>query len=117
MKIIKFSKTQKVTNNRLEELIIDKMIDTKNLSEKTNIPKREIFNYINGIEKPNARNLVLLSDELDVTVDYLLKLTNKKNLDKNIFARSYANPLSTGNAFLDKVEMAKLKILLAKHKF
>lgn len=59
----------------------NKNLTQKELSEKTGISEVSISRYLNGKHRPTSEILILLADELDCTIDFLLGRTDKPNLE------------------------------------
>ncbi|WP_438310908.1 helix-turn-helix domain-containing protein [Sporosarcina sp. FA9] len=82
------SQRLRVSRNRLK-------LTQETLAEKVNTTKSTISNYENGHSTPSNEMLVLLSDVLEVTTDYLLgktenPKTNSVNNDKAFFVNKIA---------------------------
>ena len=57
---------------RLKELMKFKNLNITKLSEKTNIPKNTISNWLNGKRTIQIDSLALLADFFNVSVGYML---------------------------------------------
>ncbi len=69
---------------RLRELIDDKGITQNQLSQIIGKTRQAINNYTLGNTAPDADTLIKLSKYFDVSVDYLLGLSDVKTTDKDI---------------------------------
>ena len=67
---------------RMRELRKEKGLNQRELAEKLGIKKNTYNGYETGKHRPNSNTLVKLSEEFNVTIDYLVGITNIKE-DKN----------------------------------
>lgn len=65
---------------RLFELLNENNLWFAELSRKTGISKTRISSYIAGISYPTPQNLVILSDYFNISSDYLLGISDIKNI-------------------------------------
>jgi transcriptional regulator with XRE-family HTH domain len=61
---------------RLKELIEAKSITQTKICHELNISKQKLSNWKSGYSEPDMDDLILLSDYLSVSVDYLLGKDN-----------------------------------------
>jgi transcriptional regulator with XRE-family HTH domain len=67
---------------RLKTLREEKGITTREISKIFKLGKSTISNYENDIRKPDYDILIKLADFYEVTVDYLLGITDERNIYK-----------------------------------
>lgn len=68
---------------RLYDLINESDCDQKDLAEKTGITAATISRYLNKKTLPSGRNLELLAEVFNVSVDYLLGRSDIRNYNSN----------------------------------
>lgn len=66
--------------NILNDLINEKNITQKQLSDETKIPKTSINNWVNGRVEPNSKQLITLANYFCRSIDYLLGRENDYGL-------------------------------------
>ena len=74
---------------RIKEMLLEKGISQKQLSEITGITESAISNYVKGTRIPRGANLIKIANALGTTADDLL--SGDKEMDKEkdlIFAKS-----------------------------
>ena len=64
--------------NRLKELRKEKNLFQKDIADFLGVERTTYVKYESGVSEPNINTLILLADYYDVTVDYLLGKTDKK---------------------------------------
>lgn len=69
------------TNERIKQLRIEKNITQKKMAEILNI-KEFSYQRFEYDSRPNLDNLITLADYFDVSVDYLLGRTDKREVNK-----------------------------------
>ena len=62
----------------LKQLMVEKNISNYRLAKDINVSNSTIANWLNGVTAPNNEKLRKLSAYFDVSVDYLLGKTDKK---------------------------------------
>lgn len=65
----------------LRKLRTDNSLTQEELSKKLNVSPSTISQYENGIREPGISQLINIAKTFNVSVDYLLGLTNIKALD------------------------------------
>ena len=65
----------------LRKLRTDNSLTQEELSKKLNVSPSTISQYENGIREPGISQLINIAKTFNVSVDYLLGLTNIKELD------------------------------------
>ncbi len=70
--MINCSETFSVFVERLQDLMMEKNLNIKELSAKTNIPRSTINGWTLKISRPQIEALCILADFFGVTTDYLL---------------------------------------------
>lgn len=68
-----------IFGKRLREARIERHMTQMEVAEAVNIAHRTYQNYEQGIREPAYETLVNLADILNVSTDYLLGRTEKKN--------------------------------------
>ncbi|GGE58354.1 helix-turn-helix domain-containing protein [Priestia taiwanensis] len=66
---------------RIKELRLERKLTEKQLGKEIGVTKGYIFGYENGNRTPDIETLQKLADYFDVSVDYLLGRSNKRNLE------------------------------------
>ena len=61
---------------RIRELRIERGLSHAELAETLNLNETLITNWENGGQAPRIKNLILLADYFDVTIDYLIGRTD-----------------------------------------
>lgn len=87
-------------NKILQDLISEKSIDIKELSAQTKIETSTLYGYLNSNSIPNLESAINLSNFFDVSIDYLLGLTDINNPPSNNninFIKTYETLLKTNN--------------------
>lgn len=64
---------------RLKELQTEYNLSIRKLSSECDIPYRTVQNYLLKLREPNLKALITLSNYFNVSVDYLLGLTDNPN--------------------------------------
>lgn len=67
-------------SRRLRAAMFRRDLISRQLAEKTGICDSQISSYVNGRSAPGAMRLVILSLALDVSVDWLLGLSDQMEL-------------------------------------
>lgn len=67
---------------RFKESRVNNNLTQEELSVKLNITKSAICKYETGTNKANIDMLILISKVLNVSIDYLLGLTNNPEINK-----------------------------------
>lgn len=104
--------------NRIGELRKEKGMTLKQLAEKFELRDNTLSQYETGKRKPSVELLFLLADYFDVTIDYLLKLTDErvgkiKDIDEafSVLKKIKYGDLKLGDISTNnKIEIAKLLI-------
>lgn len=68
--------------DRLIQILREKNITPKELSEKTGIPKSSISQYMSGYAKPKQDRIYLISKALDINPTWLLGYDVNINIEK-----------------------------------
>lgn len=76
---------------RLSLCMNKRKINNTELAEMSGITTATISRYLNGLRQPTAENIVLLSDSLNVSADYLLGLCDVPEENALISAYSIAS--------------------------
>lgn len=63
-------------NERLKELRVERNLSQKELGNLMNMSKMAISHWEGGHSEPSIRQLILLSDYFEVSVDYLIGKTD-----------------------------------------
>lgn len=71
---------------RLKELRLEKGLSQQELAEKLNISGKTVSGYENNVSQPNLDLLIEMARLFNVSVDYILGLSNVKTVDSNIKA-------------------------------
>lgn len=94
---------------RIKEMLKEKGISQKELSDKTGITQSAISHYVNGDRVPRGMNLVKIADALGTTTDDLLSGDREMDKEKDLV---YAKALIARNAsemtLDEKLEFVKL---------
>lgn len=69
---------------RLKELRLEKEMQQTELAEMLNLRSSAISKYEKGITQPSIETLIKLSEIFEVTIDYLVGVSNEKNPYKNM---------------------------------
>ena len=67
-----------VFHTRLRELIKERGITITALAKELKISRQSVSQYINGSAYPNIERLFMIARFFDVSIDYLVGLTEKK---------------------------------------
>ena len=78
------SDTVKIFSVRLTHLMADKEIKKKELADFLDVSAAAIGQFKSGIATPKIDNLIKLAEYFNVSIDYLLGLTDVKTTDINI---------------------------------
>lgn len=70
-----------ILGKKLKELRKNKKLTQKQISNDLGYSASRYSNYENNIRMPSLDELVILADYFDVTTDYLLGRTDKKNIE------------------------------------
>lgn len=65
--------------DRLKELRTERKMSQKSLAEKLSYGSTAIANYESGRNEPSIRDLITISHTLNVSIDYLLGITDIQN--------------------------------------
>lgn len=85
----------------------------KELSAKTGISKNTIGNYLTGHKSlPSAENAVKIADALGVTVEYLVKGSSSKDLNKEKLSKKYRKITESLYA-LDDIDLEAVDTLIS----
>ena len=71
-------------NSIIKRLRTDKDLTQNDLAEMMNCNRQKIADWERGKSTPSADDLILLSKKFNVSVDYLLGLSNTPTTDKDI---------------------------------
>ena len=103
---------------RLKQIREEKGLSQNELAKKINMTQQRISSYENGIREPDIETLKILADFFDVSIDYLLGKTDKRNNDNDKKELEINWALSGGYSALNDTnrEIAKsvIESLLAK---
>lgn len=69
-------KVTQVLSSRLRILIRMRQVSQKEIAAETGISEAQVSAYVKGRYLPSLTTTVLMANALDVSVDYLLGLTN-----------------------------------------
>ena len=84
---------------------VDALGGISKVCEKTGISRPTVSFWYNGERTPDAASLIVLSNNLNVSVDYLLGLTNVRNRDTDIQSVGEYTGLSEDSiAFLNRMK-------------
>jgi len=64
-------------NERLKQLRIERKITQVDLAKILNVKSTAISNYESGLNEPSYEKLKILADYFDITLDYLLGLSDQ----------------------------------------
>ena len=67
---------------RLKQIREEKGLSQNELAKKINMTQQRISSYEKGIREPDIETLKILADFFNVSIDYLLGKTDKRNNDK-----------------------------------
>ena len=98
-------------SQRLKALAKENQISMKCLLEKCNINRNFIYDLEHKEATPSSKTLVLLANELNVSVEYLLGLTDKKEKPTADGGERSAK-LTLLNALLEKLSDEQLDKVL-----
>ena len=93
----------KIFSKRLSDLIEEKNINKNTLAKKLEISYQQLNHYLNNQSYPSAKRLILLANYLNISLDYLLGLSNSKTNESDIV-----------NKFLEEEVNLKLVNLILK---
>lgn len=96
-------------NEILQDLMSEKSIDIKNLSQLTQIEIPTLYGYLNTNSLPNLESAIKLSNVFEVSIDYLIGLTEINMTPSNLsikFIDIYLNLLKENN--LNNYKVSKL---------
>lgn len=82
-------------SQRLKQIREENDYTRQELATAIHVTTATISNYENGNREPDIKTLLLISDYLDVSVDYLLGQTDV-NLRPNYMKKPYYKDISTG---------------------
>ena len=103
---------------RLKQIREEKGLSQNELAKKINMTQQRISSYENGIREPDIETLKILADFFDVSIDYLLGKTDKRNNDNDKKELEINWALSGGyNALNDtnrEIARSVIESLLAK---
>lgn len=85
----------RIITNRIKELLAEKNISQKQLSELTGITESAISHYVKGDRVPRGMNLIKIADALGTTADDLLSGDRELDKDRDLV---YAKALIARNA-------------------
>lgn len=68
-------------SKKLRSILIDMEISQAELSEKTGLTQATISRYLNGKMVPTGDKLYILSKTLNVSVDYMLGISDNKKIN------------------------------------
>lgn len=88
---------------RIKELLAEKNISSKNLSERVGVTPATISNINNGNHFPKEDLLLKIAKELDVDVKDLF-LSTKETNTRPIFIEEKGNYIKVGEIRLDKIK-------------
>lgn len=71
---------EEIFSERLRNILWHSKITQQALAEKTGLTAAAISHYVNGKQCPNSPALLLIADALNVSTDYLLGRTERKNI-------------------------------------
>ncbi|WP_243153482.1 helix-turn-helix domain-containing protein [Senegalia massiliensis] len=78
---------------RLKSLRLEKKLTQEELGNKLNVTKANISKYETGRIEPNIETLDYLSNFFDVSIDYLLGKTDKRDSDKqDLLPEEFTSP-------------------------
>lgn len=66
---------------RLKQIREEKGLSQNELAKKINMTQQRISSYEKGIREPDIETLKILADFFNVSIDYLLDKTDKRNND------------------------------------
>lgn len=98
---------------RIKELLNEKNISQKRLSELTGITESAISHYIKGDRVPRGMNLIKISEVLGISADSLIKDDREMDKDRDLV---YAKSLIARNAskMTTEEKMEFIKLLMDK---
>lgn len=74
----KDKRTSELRPTRIGELFLESKLTQRELAKKVGVVPAQIHNWCWGVAQPNADSLIRLSKGLNVSVDYLLGLTDNR---------------------------------------
>ncbi len=94
---------------RIKELLKEKEISQKELSEMTGITESAISHYVKGDRVPRGTNLVKIAEALGTTADDLLSGDQEINKEKDlVFAKALIARNASAMTMDEKVEFVKI---------
>ncbi|QYG30023.1 helix-turn-helix domain-containing protein [Mammaliicoccus sciuri] len=69
-----------IYSERLSKTLKEKHITQSELAHETGITRQNIYKYVNNISDGSIENLVKISKALNVSTDYLLGLSDHKDI-------------------------------------
>lgn len=78
-----FEKTAKITSNRLSTLFKSQGIKAYKVAQKLGIATGTVYNWISGARVPQLSVLIKLARLYNVSIDWILGLSNKPYLDND----------------------------------
>lgn len=73
------------TGNQIKKLRVKKKLTEKEFSLLLNFPLEKVYNWENNIEYPNLKQLLILSNFFEITVDELITGKKTKDNDTNFW--------------------------------
>ncbi len=63
---------------RLKDLLVFAIKTDSELAEETNLERKSIYNWLQGVTYPSAKSLLILADYFKVSIDYVLGLNDRE---------------------------------------
>lgn len=92
---------------RIKELRIKKGYSQRKLATLTGIENVTLSKYENGQQEPGVQNLIKLSDELDASIDYIVR----GNSDYSYFQDNKSNKSEGYRVAKEMIDLYKLELL------
>ncbi len=94
---------------RIKELLNEKNISQKRLSEMTGITESAISHYIKGDRVPRGMNLIKISEALGISADSLIKDDREMDKDRDlVYAKSLIARKASQMTTEEKMDFIKL---------
>lgn len=87
--------------NRIKSLRIEKGVSQNELAKHFNITQQAISGYESGSREPNAEMLKKLADYFDVSLDYLMGITDIRNPYEDVNFESNSKAKTLDDALIE----------------
>jgi len=96
--------------NRIKELRKEKNMTQSDLAKLLNVSYRSVGFYENEKRDPDTHTLKILADLFDVSIDYLLGITDTRKVKEEEIYNNAFHSISTDGLSKEDVDMIKIMI-------